>query len=229
MDLQISNISMPVAALLASLIGATATITATLIQLRMAWRREMKARERGQPVTKQARRGPFVAVIVLLIASAVGGFALAQYLNTGKKKEADLLRSEFNAKLDQLNAASERLERIALAAGHGDGTAAANVTLPPCTTCTEQEAAQVELCASVPAAATVGAVELYADAVDETEPQRLQKVEAEQTFAGGRYTGRPQERLESDTRKQVCQGYLHWGTAQARTLRILVPYTPTAP
>jgi hypothetical protein len=227
MDLQISNITMPVAALLASLIGATATITATLIQLRMAWKKEMKARERGQPVTQQARRGPVVAVIVLLIASAVGGFALAQYLNTGKKKEADLLRSEFNAKLDQLNATAGRLEHIVLTGGHGTGSVAVNVTVPPCPGCTEQDAAQVELCTSVPAASTLGAVELYT--ADATTPAHLQRVAPEQPVGNGRYAGLPQERLESDTSKQVCQAYLHWDTAQARTLRLVTHYQPTAP
>lgn len=227
MDLQISNITMPVAALLASLIGATATITATLIQLRMAWKKEMKARERGQPVTQQARRGPVVAIIVLLIASAVGGFALAQYLNTGKKKEADLLRSEFNAKLDQLNATAGRLEHIVLTGGHGTGSVAVNVTVPPCPGCTEQDAAQVELCTSVPAASALGAVELYT--ADATTPSHLQRVAPEQPLSNGRYAGLPQERLESDTSKQVCQAYLHWDTAHARTLRLVTHYQPTAP
>lgn len=223
MDFQLSNITMPVAALLASLIGATATITATLIQLRMAWRKEMKARERGQPVTKQARRGPVVAVIVLLIASAVGGFALSQYLITGKKKESDLLRSEFDAKLDQLNAAAARLERLGGTAAAASGDVAVQVTLPPCVECGEQEATTTELCASVPAAAVVRA-ELYAAPADTP----LQRVEADQPLSGGRYSGLPQERLESDTSKQVCQSYQHWDAAP-RTLRLVVQYTVEAP
>lgn len=225
MDLQISNITMPVAALIASLIGATATITATLIQLRMAWRKELKARERGQPVTQQARRGPIVAVIVLLVASAVGGFALAQYFNTGKKKEVELVRNEFNAKLDQLNAIAARLEHLALASGQGKGSASVSTTLPPCTGCAEEQPARIELCASVPAATALDGVELYAAAGEET----LRRVEAEQPLEAGRYAGLPQERLESDTSKLVCQSYLHWDNTAGRTLRLTVHHTATAP
>jgi len=225
MDLQISNITMPVAALIASLIGATATITATLIQLRMAWKKEMKARERGQPVTQQARRGPVVAIIVLLVASAVGGFALAQYFNTGKKKEVELVRNEFNAKLDQLNATAARLEHLALASGQGKGSVSVGATLPPCADCTEEQPARIELCASVPAATTVDAIELYAATGDEP----LRRVEAEQPLQAGRYAGLPQERLESDTSKQVCQSYLHWDAVASHGLRLTIHHTATAP
>lgn len=219
MDFQLSNITMPVAALLASLIGATATITATLIQLRMAWKKEMKARERGQPVTKQARRGPVVAITVLLIASAVGGFVLAQYLHTGKKNEADLLRSEFNAKLDQLNAAAERLERAGPGSGNGAGVATATVTLPPCGPCNEQPPERITLCASVPANATVSQVSRFLRR-GEDAPQAA----ATAADATTGYSGQAQERLESDSSKLVCQDYLHGDATQALTLRIMVHY-----
>ncbi|GEM_PF-1912878 len=230
MDFQLSNITMPVAALLASLIGATATITATLIQLRIAWRKEMKARERGQPVTKQARRGPVVAIIVLLIASAVGGFALSQYLVTGKKKDADLLRSEFNTKLDQLNAAAERLERL----GHGGlpphdtSLAAVTATLPPCHACSEQEAAHVTLCVSVPAAASIGTVELFSRTEGSGAAWIAHTADMAPDTDAGRYTGQPYERLESDTHKQLCQDYLHWDDVPARSLRLVAHHTQPA-
>ena len=113
MDMQLANLPMPVAALLASLIGATATITATLIQLRIAWRKELQAREKRQPVTKKARRGPVTAVVLLLLASAIGGFALSQYFATENRRQAEQVQADLRARLDQLNNAVQRLEQNA--------------------------------------------------------------------------------------------------------------------
>ena len=38
---------------LAAFIGAAATMVAALVKLRMSWRRELRERERGQPITKK--------------------------------------------------------------------------------------------------------------------------------------------------------------------------------
>lgn len=235
MDFTITNITMPMAALLASLIGATATITAALLQLRMAWRKELKARERGQPVTKQAKRGPVGSVAVLLLASAVGGavggYALAQYLPLGQTTATEQLRDEFNARLAQLSASIERMERqqvngavAPMDAAPPLTTATVTATLPPCGTCSEDSAQQVELCASVPAAASIEAVELYNRGADSTEAWAAQRVAAEQVLAAGRFSGAARERLESDSRKQVCQTFMHWNADEARSLRLVVNY-----
>src|SRR3979490_915351 len=66
------NVSEP---LTAALIGALATVAGALVQLRIPWRREMKERERGQPITKKTRRGPVIVVFALLVAAAAGGFS----------------------------------------------------------------------------------------------------------------------------------------------------------
>lgn len=236
MDFAITNITMPVAALLASLIGATATLTAALLQLRMAWRKELKARERGQPVTKQAKRGPVMSVAVLSLASAVGGavggYALAQYLPLGQKTATEQLRDEFNARLAQLSSSVERMERRQVngaaapmdAAPTTPASAAVTATLPPCGACSEDSAQQVDLCASIPAAASVEAVELYTRAGDGTADWSGQRVAAEQVQAAGRFSGTPRERLESDSRKQVCQTFLHWNADEARSVRLVVNY-----
>src|SRR5258708_20162226 len=65
--------------IMAALIAAGATVLTALVQLRMHWRRELKERERGQPIPKKARRGPVLFVFALMVAAAVGGFALSQY------------------------------------------------------------------------------------------------------------------------------------------------------
>src|SRR5438552_17728021 len=105
-----SHLSEP---LMASMIGALATVAAALVQLRISWRKEMKERERGQPITKKTRRGPVFVVIALLIAAAVGGFALSQYfvsLREGDRdRDRDALRADLQSKLSEINATAMRL------------------------------------------------------------------------------------------------------------------------
>jgi hypothetical protein len=60
--------------LIAALIGATATMSAALINLRIAWKKELKARAEKKPVNKANNRGPVITVIVLMIASGIGGW-----------------------------------------------------------------------------------------------------------------------------------------------------------
>src|SRR6266571_3992469 len=99
----------------AAMIGALATAAGALVQLRMSWRREMKERERGQPITKKTRRGPVIVVFALLFAAAVGGFALSQYfvsLREGDRdRDRDALRSDLQSKLSEINATAMRLEQ----------------------------------------------------------------------------------------------------------------------
>jgi hypothetical protein len=117
--------SLPVEAVLPAIIGAIATVTAALIQLVIGWRKEMAARDGHTPViTKRTRRGMIAAVFVLMIASAVGGFSLSQYLVGEAQKEAQELDRETRARLEQLSAIAERLERSTLAAQKGEAPTA---------------------------------------------------------------------------------------------------------
>ncbi len=100
---------------MAALIGATATVLAALVQLRLSWRKEIKERERGQPITKKARRGPVIFVFALVIAAAVGGFAFSQYLMSLLEDDRDSLRVELKSRLSEINATALRLEQARLA------------------------------------------------------------------------------------------------------------------
>jgi hypothetical protein len=91
------NLSDPV---LAAMIGASATMVTALIQLRLSWRKELKERERGQPISKKSRRGPVLLVFALMIASGVGGFAGSQYLMAWRNGDRD----EVRLKLEQIHA-----------------------------------------------------------------------------------------------------------------------------
>ena len=114
MVIDITNITMPVAALLASMIGAMATITAAFLQLRIAWRKEMMERAAHKPVTRKAKRGPITPVIILLIASAIGGFALSQYLVTDRRNKEEALEAQLQGRIDQLNVSAQKLENARL-------------------------------------------------------------------------------------------------------------------
>lgn len=241
MDFQSTPISMPVAALIASLIGATATISAALIQLRIAWRKELQAREKRQPITQKARRGPVTAVIVLLLASAIGGFALSQYFASAGKKEAAQLQAELTARLDQLNRSAQRLEQASLttpgeleAKGRqaeaqrlADEGATATVSLAPCGSCSEQQPQQVTLCADIPATASV--IEVLRYSRNGEGNSAWLPATAEQAPLMGRFVAAAYERLDGENNKQVCQEYQHWDGEHARSLRIRVRYSLNYP
>jgi len=72
----------------AAAVAAAGTVIGALAQLRVAWRKEVSERARGVPATKKSRRGPVLAVSLLLIAAAVCGFALSQYLVRRSDHEA---------------------------------------------------------------------------------------------------------------------------------------------
>src|SRR5437867_11713041 len=101
-----SHLSEP---LMASMGGARAAVAAALVQLRISWRKEIKERERGQPITKKARRGPVIVVFALLAAAAVGGFALSQYFVSLREGDRDSLRADLQSKLSEINATATRL------------------------------------------------------------------------------------------------------------------------
>src|SRR5882762_11087145 len=161
-----SHLSEP---LMASMIGALATVAASLVQLRISWRREIRERERGQPITKKTRRGPVTFIFVLALAAAVGGFALSQYFVSLREGDRDALRADLQSKLSEINATAMRLEQArtnerkqietevqrADASRFGEEGAAASVVVGPCSQivpgarleCTEQSAVRVAVCA----------------------------------------------------------------------------------
>src|SRR5262245_50269364 len=170
------DFSHPSDALIAAFIGALATVVTALIQLRISWRKELRERERGQPITKKTRRGPVLVVFALMIAAAVGGFALSQYFVSLRDGDRDALRADLQSKLSEINATALRLAEARMserkeiesevqradASRQGEEGATASALVGPCRPeyggkpeCTEQSAMRVTVCAGVPASATV--------------------------------------------------------------------------
>jgi hypothetical protein len=243
---QLSNISMPMAALLASMIGATATITASFLNLRMAWKKELQARANHKPVSKKAARGPIVPLLALLLASAVGGFALSHYLGSRGRAATVTLEAELRTKIGQLDAATQRLEKMSLDGANAIGEqareeerrkrgadgAAAMVVLEKCTfanvdgheACSEDVVRPLQVCAEIPANAQVSTIDLYARPSDDTRPWESSRVAAGADFGGGRFADRVTERPVADTGKLVCQELLHWNSSHAVSARMVVRY-----
>jgi hypothetical protein len=239
------DFSHPSDSLIAALIGAAATTVAALVQLRISWRKELRERERGQPITKKSRRGPVIFVFALLIAGAVGGFALSQYFVSLREGDRDALRADLQLKLAEINATAMRLEQArtserkqietevqrADATRQGDEGAAASVLVGPCRPegapgsrqeCTEQSAMRVTVCASVPAAATVKEVQLYIRA-DDKQPWADARVQPGQEVGQSRFADKFAERPEEGA-KQVCQAFMNWSHEKTRFARIVVKY-----
>lgn len=239
--MEITNISMPVAALLASLIGATATITAALLQLRIAWRKEMQERAQHKPVTKKAKRGPITPILVLVLASSVGGFALAYYMTNSARARTAELEESLNRRLQQLDNVQQlgldvlqqqlRLDE-ALRAGR-DGVATqlaigkcgAGGDVSGAVECSEQQPLQLRLCVELPAAASVSDIALFARGEGEVREWRESRVAAGKDFGGGRFSESASERLLDESHKQVCQGIDYWSRSGV-VARMVVHYVP---
>ena len=246
------NLSDPV--INAALIGAAATVLTALVQLRFSWRRELKERERGQPITKKTRRGPVIAVFVLLVAAGAGGFFLSQYVMSLLDEDRESLRSEVKSRLSEISASAARLERARLnergeiessalraeAQRRGEEGVAASVVVGPCRSesaakaesrsqCPEQAAVRIAVCASVPAAATVRDVWLYTRFEDSTQSWSDSRVLAGKDAGQAKFVEQAFERPDGDNTKQVCHGFITWSGEKSRVARILVKYTLPAP
>src|SRR6267378_3056961 len=233
--------------LTAALIGALATVAGALVQLRISWRREMKERERGQPITKKTRRGPVIVVFALLVAAAVGGFSLSQYFVSLREGDRDSLRADLQSKLSEINATATRLEQARMnerrqietevqradASRLGEEGASASVVVGACKPegapgakqeCTEQSALRIAICARVPASATVREVLLYVRAANSKRPWEEARVQAGQDAGQARFADKFTERLDGDAGRQICQGFANWSGEKSRIARILVKY-----
>jgi len=230
----------------AAAVAAAGTVIGALIQLRVAWRKEMSARARGVPVTKKSRRGPVLAVLLLLIAAGVGGFALSQYWVRQTDLESTALRGEVQAQLAQINATAQRLERASLGdhpaavpaqeAATGSKAFSVTTTIGPCHArppaaadgthaCSEPEALRVTLCGSVPSSAVVTNTVLYARPENFSQPWTERRTAPGMEVGHARFAEKTFERNESEQTKQICTDFFVWDSDQAFSGRMDVSYT----
>jgi hypothetical protein len=234
----------------ATAVAALGTVIGALAQLRMAWRKELSERARGVPATKKSRRGPVLAVFLLLGAAMVAGFALSQYLMVRQSdRESAALRGDLQAQVARISATAERLERVnvsdhgSIAPVDGDRRGAEEVsvttTVGPCRgvpaaadgiapVCSEQESLRVTLCSSVPSSAVVTATVLYARPENSPQPWAESRVAPGQDIGRARFAEKTFERGESQLTKQVCTGFSAWDGEQAYSARLVATYSTVA-
>ena len=228
----------------ATAIAALGTVIGALAQLRIAWRKEVSERARGVPATKKSRRGPVLAVFLLLVAATVSGFVMSQYLMVRQSdRESAALRGDLQAQVARISATAERLERVTVSdhssTADGDRRGVDEVTVTttvgPCRAvpaaadgiapvCSEQEALRVTLCGSVPSSAVVTAAGLYARPENSPQPWAESRVAPGQDIGRARFADKTFERSESPQSKQVCTGFSAWDGEQAYSARLVVTF-----
>jgi hypothetical protein len=230
----------------ATAVAALGTAIGALAQLRMAWRKEVSERARGVPATKKSRRGPVLAVLLLLIAAMVSGFLLSQYLIKQSDRDSAALRSDLQTQVARISATAERLERVTVSdqnstaraqdEGRGADAVTVTTTVGPChagsaaaegvaALCSEQEALHVTLCGSVPSSAMVTATILYARTESSPQSWVESRVAPGQDIGRARFAEKTFEQSESQQTKQVCTGFSAWDGEQAYSARLVVTYT----
>ena len=243
MDIEFASLRELSPNVVAALIGAAVTLMAALINLRIAWRREVLARLPTQRGGKP-RRGLLPAIGFLVAAAAVGGYALALYLMQARDSETALLRTELRQRADQIQSSAERiegartLERTATLAeaaaieerrrGAEGVTAAAR--LAPCRAradalpCREEEAVGTAVCATLPARAVASEVAVFAilsrsdGAAVVYAPSALGA-----DLGSARIAAKPFERSDGSS-KQLCVEAWSWDSARTLELRIVAKY-----
>ena len=95
--------------ILAAIIAATATLSASLLQLRFSIARELAARSQS-PGNRKKSRAPFIVLFVMVGASAVAGFSLSQWLTENERVAKGMLEHELRARLDEVSRTENQLE-----------------------------------------------------------------------------------------------------------------------
>jgi hypothetical protein len=95
--------------ILAAIIAATATLSASLLQLRFSIARELAARSQSGSSRKKSR-APFIVLFVMVGASAVGGFALSQWLTENERAAHGTIEHELRERVEEAQRSESQLE-----------------------------------------------------------------------------------------------------------------------
>jgi hypothetical protein len=93
--------------ILAAIIAGTATLSASLLQLRTALMREAA---RTPSVARRRRRLQLIILLVVVGASGVCGFALSQWLSSGERLAQKSLQQELQERVAEISRTASELE-----------------------------------------------------------------------------------------------------------------------
>lgn len=224
---------------IAAMIGAAATIGTAIFQLILNWRRQAGDRRVAKSGTKS-----LLWIVALMLASGVGGFAYSEYLGQARREDDHALRLEMQQQLQSLAASTAKLEQIHLSVQtvserearqaeerrRGAEGVEALMQVPACKAkqglaCAESDVARLAVCAAVPVKAQVTEVQLFTRSEESLQPWSDGRVTTGQDGGNAKFFDGPVERVNTESTKQVCYTFAHWGTDKGRTARIVVRYT----
>jgi hypothetical protein len=243
-----ANTTIQMVALIASIFGASATVIVALIQLRIAWSKELQERTEHKPVNKKAKRGPVRAIVILMVASAIGGFAMSQYWAVDGRERSEALEAELRSRIDTLTLSAQSFESVRLSAKNdmlqllrieeavrlGKEGVAVTMNIGQCKqppdnptdVCTEQHVQRFQLCAEVPSNLVISTIDLFAHSGDGLFNWQDNRVVPGADFGGGRFDEKPAEQTTSGAVKRICQSISYWNREVTAQARMVVHYVP---
>jgi hypothetical protein len=239
---------------LAAIIAGTATLSASLLQLRSALLRDAS---RGVSASRRKGRLQKIILAVVVGAAAVAGFALSQWLTSGERLAQKTLQQELQARVAEISRTANQLEltragaRAEIESGllrqiGADGVVVAatvaacrpalvinapGTASPPGASagagraCTEAEASPVTLCATLPASAKVTEVQLFSRLADSDAPWSANRFVPGQESGQARFAEKYSQSAPEGGTQQVCQLFTHWSAEHARSVRMIVRYS----
>ncbi len=224
--------------IIAAIIGALATMLTAIFQLV-----RNRAPEGSKP--KKNRMRSLLATIALMIGCIVGGYAWSSLRAVSAKEEMQAtMKAEFAEQFAALaarqaepasNDPGEGAQGSALAAHHGEnGTSESLAHLPPCrlnshpedvgpVTCSDREAQQISLCATVPAAAQTTNVRILAR-VPKSESPWQERDAGAPTLGSLHIAEAPMEYPVSADQRSVCLDVSNWSVEDTLAVRVVVDY-----
>jgi uncharacterized protein HemX len=116
------------------------------------------------------------------------------------------------------------LALLAVAAKPSGSVGTQSPTPTPVAACAESDANPIVLCATIPAAAHLGNVDLYVRQIDAAGRSRDSRMMPGEASAKARFAAKPVEIADGATLKQVCIGFAQWSD-QSRTAQMVVHYS----
>jgi hypothetical protein len=95
---------------LAAIITATATVCMSLLNLRFSLGRDGATRVQSAG-GKRKGRSPFALLFIIIVASAVAGFALSQWLTEGERVSQSLRERELQDSVERITRTANQLEQ----------------------------------------------------------------------------------------------------------------------